>query len=724
MNTKIRLFLMLISMIIIHGSFAQNNLLTVEDIAGARSYLLYPEYQQKYKDMMQLQWRPGIDVFTWVKDTNLYQAGVKSKADDKIILNLASLNKILVKANFDRLSYFPGIHWINSDEFWFINNSQILVYNIKKGSVRVGNCCKADADNLDVEPVNLHIAYTLDNNLCISMNPEGTYKVTDNEDKNIVSGQYVSRNEFGSDKGTFWSPKGNYLAFYTKDESKVKEYPIIKTNAKPAGVEMIKYPMAGQESETLTLGVFDIKTKKTTYLKTGAADDKYLTNITWSPDEKLIYIAELNRNQDHMKLNVYNVATGDFIKTLFEEKSDKYVEPLHGPIFFTKGRSEFLWFSKRDGFNHLYRYSLDGELIEKLTDGKFDISSFEGFDETEENVFYIAVDEEFPLQQLIYGINIQSKEVIKLSSSDGMHQMILAPDKAFILDIYSNPSTPEEIVLIDPNGMVIRKVYSCNSPLKNYKLGEIKTGSIKASDGSDLYYRLMLPPDFDPAKKYPAIVYVYGGPHSQMVNNSWLNGARLWMLYMTQQDFIVFTLDNRGTSYRGNKFEQVIHRNLGTIEVEDQLKGAEYLTSLPYVDANRLGVHGWSYGGFMTLSLMLRAPDVFKVGIAGAPVVDWSMYEIMYGERYMDTPKENPEGYKKSNALFYADKLKGKLLVIHGTSDDVVVWQHTLQFIEQCNRKGITIDYHVYPGHKHSVGGADRIHLDKMMSEYFIEHLK
>jgi len=716
-------FLFLFTLIFITGTFPQGKLLTLEEINGRNAYRFYPEYVRIIEGLPQLQWKTTSDVYTYVKNDALWEGTTKA-GSDKQVLDLPTFNKNLVKSGFTELKSFPEISWVSDVSFRFEHGNALLIYDMKKGSAAKVNSYPDDMENADIEPNTFAIAFTRDNNLYVLLNNQEPLAVTTDADKNIVNGQTVSRHEFNTENGKFWSPKGNFLAFYRKDESQVTDYPITDISKVPAVTKNIKYPMAGGKSEILSVGVFDVKNNKTIWLKTGEKNDKYLTNITWSPDEKYIYIAVLNRDQNHMILNQYDAITGELVKTLFEEKNQKYIEPESGPIFFRKKTNEFLWFSERNGYRHLFRYTTDGELIEQLTDGKFDVLEFVGFDPTEQFVLYKAVDEDFPLQQSIYSINLQTKEVVKISTADGVHEATLSPTGKFFFDSYSSAKVPSEVLLCDITGLVVKKLYTGENPLKDYTIGEITTGSLQAEDKTELYYRMIKPVNFDPAKKYPVVVYVYGGPHAQMITNSWNYGASMWMLYMAQQGFIVFTLDNRGSANRGLKFEQAIFRNIGTVEIQDQMTGIKYLKDLPYVDADRIGVHGWSYGGYMAAALILKQPETFKVSVAGAPVIDWSMYEVMYGERYMDTPADNPEGYKNANLLNFINNLKGKLLIVHGTSDDTVVLQHTLRFVQECNHNNVQVDYYLYPGHSHAVRGKDRLHLDTKITNYFIDNLK
>jgi dipeptidyl-peptidase-4 len=564
-------------------------------------------------------------------------------------------------------------------------------------------------------------SFVENNNVFVSVKGQ-VKQVTKDGSYEIVNGKSVHRDEFGITKGTFWSPKGNYLAYYRMDQSDVTDYPIIDWTTYPAGNKNIKYPMAGNKSHYVTLHIYDVKTGTSYAVTTGGPKDQYLTNVAWSPDEQKIYIAILNREQNHCKLNEYDVVTGALLKTLFEEKDEKYTEPLHPMLFVKNNPKQFIWQSRRDGFNHCYLYSSDGKLVSQLTKGNWEVKEVNGFDANGENLVFQA-NEQSPVNQDAYTVNLKNGKMKRLTQGNGMHQVTLSPGGDVIVDNFSSCYVPREYRIINTANGNASLLFKAENPVKDYKLGTWSLFSIKNSEGTDLYCRLFKPTNFDSTKKYPVLVYLYNGPHSQLVTNTWMAGGELWYQYMAQKGFIVFTLDGRGTSNRGKAFEQAIHRQLGTKEMEDQLKGVEYLKSLPYVDASRMGVHGWSYGGFMTTSLMTRHPGVYKVAVAGGPVIDWSYYEIMYGERYMDTPQENKAGYDANNLLNHVDKLKGKLLMIHGAQDDVVVWQHSILYQKKAVDKGVQLDYYVYPGHMHNVLGRDRAHLMEKITNYFIDNL-
>ena len=550
---------------------------------------------------------------------------------------------------------------------------------------------------------------------------------------NIVLGESVHRNEFGIDGGLFWSPEHSRLAFYRMDQSMVKDYPIVNTKAREAEVRNIKYPMAGMKSHEVTVGVWDLTAEKLVYLQTARDTtvherEMYLTNIAWSPDEKYVFIAKVNREQNHMWLEQYDAVTGAFMKVLFEETNPRYVEPCEPMIFTPKG-DQFLWYSMRDGYKHLYLYNLDGTLVKQVTKGEYEVEGFIQFDKKGENIFIYA-NKGNPAGRDAYRVNLKKGMMECLTMQEnglhGNHTIMLNDNCNTWVDIWSSVDVPMRADLRDlKHKNVIHTFYTSENPLKDYAMPGVKLGTIKAADGeTELYYRLITPPNMEQGKKYPTLVYVYGGPHSQLVTDSWLGGGNLYFMFLAQHGYVVFTVDNRGTDNRGFEFESCTHRHLGEIEMADQMEGVKFLKSLPYVDQDRMGVEGWSFGGFMTITLKLAHPEVFKVGCAGGPVIDWKWYEIMYGERYMDTPQENPEGYEANCLLNKAKDLEGHLLIIHGAEDNTVVWQHSLEFIERCINNLKQVDYFVYPHHEHNVRGRERNHLYYKMFQYYEDHLK
>jgi dipeptidyl-peptidase-4 len=698
-------------------AIAQEKLLTIQDAVLKGRTTLAP------KRLSSLNFIPNRAKFSFV-DNNIIKVGDNQNAQLTDALSLKELNTVLKANNKDTLLSLNGLTWKSANQFYFMNKNGELIYDVDKKTISETDKKKEGQglESYNKEPVTGAYTFCKDYNLYVLKDGKEIQVTTDGSYEIVYTGKNVHQNEFGINGGTFWSPKGNFLAFYRMDQSPVTDYPIIDWTSRPAKNVNIKYPMAGNNSHYVTLGIFDLKTNKTIYVKTEGDKEQYLTNVAWSPDEKNIYIAVLSRNQNDMKLNEYNAITGEFVRTLFEEHDDKYTEPLHPMLFVKNNPSQFIWQSRRDGYNHFYLYSIKGSLIKQLTKGKWEVKAENGFDEKGERLFFHANDQS-PVNQDLYSVNLKNGEVKRITNGNGFHSCIIDEKGEYAIDNFSSSTIPREYYVINTITKKSTLIYKADNPMKEYKTGSWNLFTIKNNEGTDLYCRLFKPVNFDSTKKYPVLVYLYNGPHSQMVTNTWMAGGELWYQYMAQKGFIVFTLDGRGTSYRGKAFEQATHRQLGAKEMEDQLKGVDYLKSLPYVDGSRIGVHGWSFGGFMTTTLMTRSPGTFKVGAAGGPVIDWTYYEIMYTERYMDSPQDNKEGYEKNNLLNYTDQLKGKLLMIHGAQDPVVVWQHSVLYQKKAVDKGVQLDYYLYPGHEHNVLGKDRAHLMEKITNYFIEHL-
>jgi dipeptidyl-peptidase-4 len=543
--------------------------------------------------------------------------------------------------------------------------------------------------------------------------------------REIVYGQSVHRNEFGIEKGTFWSPSGQRLAFYRMDQSMVTDYPQVDVFPRSASYEPDKYPMAGMTSHQVTVGVYNLQTDKTIYLKAGDPTDRYFTNIAWSPDSKTIYMFELNRAQNDCRLVSYDAVTGEKLAELYQETSDKYVEPLNPILFLPWDGNFFIRQSQEDGYNHLYLHNSKGDKIRQLTTGPWVVLEVLGFNKKQKTVI-IKANKEHPLQHRLYSVNMKG-EIKQLDIADGVHNGMLSPSGNLLVDRFSTPTRSRVIDVIDISQKNPRhtNLLEADDPWTGYQQPIFECGSIKAADGvTDLYYRMVKPSDFNPKKKYPTVIYVYGGPHANNIQASWHWASRSWETYMAQKGYIIFILDNRGSQYRGRDFEQATFHQLGQIEMQDQMKGVDYLRTLPYIDMSRLGVHGWSYGGYMTISLMTNYPDVFKVGVAGGPVIDWKWYEVMYGERYMGTPESNPDGYAKTTLLAKAKDLKGKLQIITGYNDNTVVPQHCLSFLDACIKAGTQPDFFAYPGEEHNMRGHASVHLHERITQYFEDYLK
>ena len=640
---------------------------------------------------------------------------------DELVLRNAEECKLVNKANGKETTLFTEAQlnaWAKTNEdskilnlgwaqFPYAGKSLVLIANkqermlidFKKKTVVWRQASKGQ-EFADWNNASKAVAYVSDHNLYV-MDAEGkTTQLSTDGSREIVYGQAVHRNEFASMKGTFWSPDGTKLAFNRMDQSMVADYPQVNTFEREATYEPDKYPMCGMTSHKVTIGVYDMKTGKTVYLKAGDPTDRYFTNLAWAPDGKKVYMFELNRDQNDCRLTAYDAETGEKTGELYREVDEKYVEPLNPIQFLPWDKSQFIMQSRQDGYKHLYLCTLgmhgsrmasntESLEVEQLTEGKWEVLSVLGFNSKTKSIIYKS-NEASPIQQNVYSVSVANKKRTRIDEGGkGWHEgSTISASGRYLLDNYQEPTVPRRIVAIDTQTGKSHCILNAKDPWKEkgYNIPEYSCGKLKAADGTtDLYWRMVKPVDFDPNKKYPTVVYVYGGPHAHNVDARWHYSSRSWETYMAQKGYLLFILDNRGSEHRGKDFEQATFRQLGQEEMKDQMKGVEYLKSLPYVDQDRMGVHGWSFGGFMTISLMTNYPDVFKVGVAGGPVIDWKWYEVMYGERYMDTPESNPEGYAKTSLLNKAKDLKGKLQIITGMNDPTVVPQNCLMFLNACS---------------------------------------
>ncbi len=557
-------------------------------------------------------------------------------------------------------------------------------------------------------------------------------QLTTDGSREIVYGQAVHRNEFGIMGGAFWNPQGTRVAFYRMDQSMVTDYPQVvipelDSDERVATPDPDKYPMAGMTSHKVTVGVHDVATGSTVWLQAGDPTDRYFACISWNPDGDVVYMQEINRDQNDARLVSYNALTGARIAELYREQNDKYVEPSNPIVFLPWDKSKFIMQSRKDGWNQLYLHdAATGKQLRQLTSGKFEVTDFLGFNPSAHAVI-VASNEAEIIGQNLWSVNVDNgKRTLLGEQVQGWHTGMLSESGRYLIDNYSAPEIPRNIALVSTSGKgKAVRLLTAPDPWQGYQQPIFESGSIKAADGvTDLYFRTVKPADFDPAKKYPTVVYVYGGPHAHNVSSSWHWQSRSWETYMAQKGYVCFILDNRGSEHRGLEFEQATFRQLGKIEMQDQMKGVEWLGQQQWCDTARLGVHGWSFGGFMTISLMTNYPDVFKVGVAGGPVIDWKWYEVMYGERYMDTPQSNPEGYEKTSLLHKAKDLKGRLQIITGYNDPTVVPQHCLSFLKACIAAGTQPDFYAYPGQGHNMRGHQSVHLHERITRYFEDYLK
>ena len=688
-------------------------------------------YQKMIPQNRPLKWW-GDQLVRLSRDT-LWTVNAQN-GKEKVLFTRAQLNK-RAGLTADSLQ----VRRLNMASFPYADKPLVLVYNdseqrlinFKTGKTEWCQGIDYDVQATEWNDMSRATAYVKDDNLYVTDGAGSTRQVTSDGSRDLVYGQSVHRNEFGIEGGLFWNPQGTRLAFYRMDQSMVTDYPLItvpelndstQVSATPAPE---KYPMAGQTSHLVWVGVLDVATGDTIYLKAGDPTDRYFSNISWNPDGDIVYMMEGNRDQNVVDLVAYDAVTGNRIASIYHEAHPKYVEPQHPITFLPWDKEKFLLWSERDGYNHLYIYDTAGKLEKQLTSGNWVVMDLLGFDEQQRAVI-ISANADSPIQQNLYRVDVTTGKMTRIDEGGkGWHNGNLSASGRYLIDNYQEPDVPRNIAIVDTRNNKQKRYFTAPDPWQGYTVPEYRCGSIKAADDStDLYYRMVMPVDFDPNKKYPTVVYVYGGPHAHNVDARWHYSSRSWETYMAQRGYLLFILDNRGSENRGRDFEQATFRHLGQVEMQDQMRGVDFLRTLNYVDTARLGVHGWSFGGFMTISLMTNYPDVFKVGVAGGPVIDWKWYEVMYGERYMDTPQTNPEGYAQTSLINKAADLKGRLQIIIGLNDPTVVPQHAYSFFKACIAAGTQPDFFVYPGQGHNMRGHQSVHLHERITRYFDDYLK
>ena len=716
---KIKYLLGIVALIISVSMSAQDKLFTLEDLNfGGKNYAnLRPQN-------MWLTWWGEKLIQTDVEECYTIDTKTGKKS---LLFTLEDINKMAGSNDESYVRHLMNARFPYPDKpiVALGNRKAFILLDFETKNIVWQDSISGQEAN-DWNSVSRATAYIEDNQLYVVDGEGEKHQLSTDGSRDIVYGHSVHRNEFGIRKGTFWSPKGNRLAFYRMDQSMVTDYPQVDIFPRSATYEPDKYPMAGMTSHKVTVGVYDVKTEKTIYLQAGDPTDRYFTNIAWSPDEKTIYMFELNRKQNDCRLVSYDAESGEKIAELYHETSDKYVEPQNPIQFLPWDETKFIMQSQKDGYNHLYLFDVSDKELKQITSGKWVVLNVVGFNTKTKSILILS-NETHPMNSNLYTVNIKNGKRRLLGKGIGVVQSAQPSTSGQMVALkLSSYNHPRFIDIINTNGMgKVTELLDAEDPWKEYQQPIYESGSIKAADGTtDLYFRMVKPHNFDPNKKYPTVVYVYGGPHAHNVDASWHYASRSWETYMAQKGYIVFILDNRGSENRGRDFEQATFHQLGQIEMQDQMTGVEYLKKQPYVDLNRLGVHGWSFGGFMTISLMTNYPDIFKVGVAGGPVIDWKWYEVMYGERYMGTPQGNPDGYAKTSLIDKAKNLKGKLQIITGYNDNTVVPQHCLSFLDACIKAGTQPDFFAYPGEEHNMRGHASVHLHERITQYFEDYLK
>ena len=578
-------------------------------------------------------------------------------------------------------------------------------------------------------PRGRYVSFVRDQNLYVIDLTSGEERAITKGGAGVISfgmAEFIAQEEMDRSTGYWWSPDEAKIAYTRVDESPVDEVERFEIYAETVKVIRQRYPAAGRANAKVDLFVANLTNAATEAreLPAAAAGDGYLARVNWLPDSRSLAVQRQARNQQFLELLRIDIETGT-AKRLLEERSDTWID-LYEELTFLKSRPAFIWASARSGYKHLYLYDLDGRLIRPLTSGNWMVvgdageRAVEAVDE-KRGLVYFTANRETPLERHLYSAPLDGssdpieveRRIQRVSTTPGWHSSVLSSNGQLWLDTYSNSDTPASLTLRRTDGRVIDvlvpNTLDESHPYAPFRAAHQRTefGTLRAEDGQTLYYQLITPINFDPAKRYPVIVDVYGGPGNQRVRNAWGGFPRgnegFFRQYLAQQGYVVFTLDNRGSGFRGTAFEGALYRRMGSIEIEDQVRGVEFLRSLPYVDARRVGVFGWSYGGYMALMAMVRAPDYFTAGVAGAPVTDWRLYDTHYTERFMSTPTDNPDGYRDGMVMTHAKQLRGRLLVMHGMADDNVLFTHSTALFKTLQDLRKPFEVMPYPGSKHAL---------------------
>jgi dipeptidyl-peptidase 4 len=593
------------------------------------------------------------------------------------------------------------------------------------------------ASDATISPAGGYVAFVRDQNLHVYGIATSKEKALTNDGGGPIKNgmaEFIAQEEMDRSTGYWWAPDDRHIAFARVDETPVKVTERFEIAADNVATFAQRYPAAGGPNVLVRLGVADVQSGAVTWIDLGNETDIYLARVNWLPDGKTLAIQRESRDQRRLDLLFADVDTGQS-RVVLTETSKTWID-LNNEISFLTHSSEFIWASSRDGYQHLYLYDYQGHLLRQLTAGAWIVDDFrtraiKGIDEKNRMVYFTAT-EKSPTERQLYRISLDTPDLHKIdriSQGDGLHGITMSADASLYVDNFTSSTQPAQVSLHTADGRLLAQLLENRLDSKHPDAPYLadnsvpEFGTLTAADGQALYYRVFKPAHFDPAKRYPAIVDVYGGPGVQRVLDSWMGNSFTQIL--TRAGYVVFQLDNRGTAFRGTAFQAPIHDKLGDIEVADQVQGARWLAAQGYVDPARVGVWGWSYGGYMTLMLMFKAPDVFSAGVAGAPVTDWSLYDTHYTERYLDRPQNDAAGYAASSVLPYAKDLKGKLLVMHGMADDNVLFLHSTKLFRQLQDLGKPFDVMVYPGAKHGlIRQHDGRHAYAAIKRFFDENLR
>ncbi len=706
------------------SAWAQTKEITLEDIW--QNYAFYPSYVQGGKGM-----NDGEHYTVMEREGKVVKIVAYSYKNTKEKRVVFSSDDVQIN---DKPLYFSGYDF-NSDEsklLLAVEKESIYRYSVKAHYYVVDVKTKkveklTDGDKqmyATFSPDGLHIAFVQNNNLYIKnlSNNQIIQITTDGEKNKIINGasDWVYEEELGLVRAFEWSPDGKYLAYYKFDESRVKEWDMKIYGELYPEHYTFKYPKAGEENSKVSIHIYKIPDEKTLSIRIPEKIE-YIPRIRWA-DENHLAVETLNRLQNQLSILLFNVAEPQQPRTVYQETNEKYLEIPH--LEFLPEKHQFIISSEKSGYQHVYLYNYSGKELNAITQGKYDVTGYYGIDA--KGYVYYQSAEESPLQRQVYKVKLDGTGKKKLTSGQGTNEASFNKTFSYFINYFSAAGEPYQIALYDKNGKQLR-VLEDNLPLRE-KLAEYniqKPEFFKVKGATDSLNAWMIKPaGFDPKKKYPLFMFVYGGPGSQTVTDSWGSMNYIWFNLLAQKGYIVVSVDNRGTGARGEAFKKITYKQLGKYETEDQIAAARELGKLPYIDARRIGIFGWSYGGYMSSLCISKGADVFKAAIAVAPVTNWRYYDNIYTERYMQTPQENADGYDQNSPIFHVEKIKGKYLLVHGMADDNVHFQNTAEMIRALVKHDIDFDLMVYPNKNHGIyGGNTRLHLYRKMTDFILNNL-
>jgi len=708
-------------LLITSGLFAQSEQLTVQRI--------YRDFNFTEHHLTQLKWLPQSEQFSYIEtDTS---TGIK-----RLIVENASDGAVKAVLNQEELQTDDSVNVSLSSYRWIPDETGMILkgggdvwyYSIADQDLLRLTNTGASEEEIQISPDSRYISYVREYNLYVTDIISGKEQAltTDGNDQ-LFNGKldWVYQEELvgrGIFKGYWWSPDSRHIAYLQFDESPVPDYPLVDEIPYHPDIEIMQYPKAGDPNPVVKLGVVNISNSpETTWIDVGNETDQYIPRVYWIPDGDQVAFMRLDRYQQHLEFLLADISDGE--SRVILEETDPYWINIEDQVHFFDDSERFLWGSDRSGYRHLYLYDLKGNLLSEMTRGAWVVTEFVGVDEQADQVYVLTNKHDVKERQL-YRVDTDGSQLTRLSEQAGTHEIMLSPRRQFYIDKTSDVLTPAQQNLHTADGELVRIISKKpGASLARYNLQMPEFFTFEGDSGHTFYASMLKPPHFDPGKKYPVLVYVYGGPHAQVVRRNFGRKRHLWHQMLAQKGYIVFSMDNRGSYGRGHHWEQVIYKNLGATELRDQLQGVKYLKSLSYVDPDRIGIWGWSYGGYMTLYALTHT-DAFSTGISIAPVTDWRNYDTIYTERYMGLPSENPDGYKRSAPTNFAGDLSGNLLLVHGTTDDNVHFQNSMQMINELIDANKDFNLMIYPRQKHGINPTkDRIHLYEKMTKFIEENL-